>query len=232
VWSWRKVSATKAKGHSYLAEHRAGATASWSFTGRSVSWLTVTGPSFGRADVYVDGKKKATFNNYASANHYGVARTVKGLSAAKHTVKIRVTGRKGSRRGTDTVVAVDGFKVGTKVTASPALKVSWSRVATAKALAGGYARADLAGAGVSFTFRGTRVDWVTETGRTFGKARVYVDGKLRTTVDNFAKVSKYRVVRAFSGLADKRHTLRIVALGKHRSGATGNYVALDGWVVH
>ena len=73
TYSWRKVSTKKAKGGSYYLEHRKNAKASWSFNGRSVSWLAVTGPAFGKADVFVDGVRKATFNNYASRIKFGVA---------------------------------------------------------------------------------------------------------------------------------------------------------------
>ena len=137
VLSWHKVVAAAAKGGSYMAEHRAGASASWSFSGTSVTWLTETGRPFGLATVYVDGVKRMTANNYSSVTRYGVARTVSGLAAGTHKVTVVVAGLKGSRGGADTQVSVDGFRVGTVLYATPALVTTWRHLSAAKALGAG-----------------------------------------------------------------------------------------------
>jgi hypothetical protein len=230
-YRWKRVASTKALGGSYVVEHRSGATASWTFTGTAVTWITATGPRSGRAQVWVDGVKKRAVNNYAAGAHWKVARAISGLSAGTHTVKIVVLGRKGAKGAMDTQVVVDGFKVGTTMTASPSLRLAWPRGTNAKASGGAFARDDLAGASATFRFRGTGVTWISATGPAFGKAAVFVDGKRVRRVDSWSATAKFKVARSFTGLTDTVHTIRVKVLGRHRAAATGNLVVVDGWRV-
>ena len=230
-YRWKRVATTKALGGSYVVEHRAGATASWSFTGTAVTWVTATGPRSGRAQVWVDGVKKRSVNNYAAGAHWKVARTVSGLAAGTHTVKIVVLGRKGATSATDTQVVVDGFKVGTTTAASPSLRLTWPRVTSTKASGGAFVRDDLAGASTTFRFRGTGVTWISATGPAFGKAAVFIDGKRVRRVDSWSATAKFKVGRSFTGLTDSVHTIRVKVLGTHRAASSGNAVVVDGWRV-
>jgi hypothetical protein len=226
------VAAAKAFGRSYLVENHRGAALTYSFTGTSVSWFTMTGPTQGRAKVYVDGVRKGRVNNWSAATKWRVARTVTGLKAGSHTLKIVVAGRKGSTSGRGTFVAVDATKVGTaRVKASPVLTAGWQRVTTTAASGGGFTQTNLAGAGVSMTFRGTSISWVTATGPAMGKAKVYVDGVLKLTVDNYAKRAAYSVRRTIKGLTDGQHTIKVQVTGTKRRAATGTTVVVDRWLV-
>jgi hypothetical protein len=224
--TWQRVRAAAALGGSFVHEHLAGAQATWSFTGTSVTWWTVTGPNQGRASLYVDGVRKAV-NNYAAKQHFRVARTVGKLANKKHQLRIVVRGLKGAKAGTGTFVGVDGFTVGSTTTATPALSTTW-RHATSSRLSGGAASvSDLAGSTLQLAFRGTGISWYTVRGPGQGKAQVWVDGVLKTTVDNYAASTSYGVKRALTKLSDKLHTLKIVVLGKHRAGGKGNVVTVD-----
>lgn len=233
VASWREVTARGASGGSYAVDHLAGATCSFAFTGTSVTWYTVTGPTQGDAYVFVDGARKLTVDNYASSTHYGVARSLTGLSKGSHVIKIEVRGVKGAKSGTDTQVAVDAFSVGTLRTQQNSVGVSytWRPVSASAASGGSYAEDDLAGAAYSFTFRGTAVKWYTVFGRNMGEAKVYIDGRLKATVNNFSSKTAYHKVHAFTGLTDALHMITIVVLGKHVAGATASDIAVDGYVV-
>jgi bacillopeptidase F len=230
VYGWAKVSSTKALGHSYFVENAKGATATVVFTGRTVTWLTTTGPTQGLAKVYVDGVRKAKVNNWSAATHWQVARTIKGLKAGTHRLKIVVTGRKGNAKGTGTDVVMDGVKVGKKLGRNAPV-FSWRHVSATTASAGGYAVSVKKGATASFTFRGTSLSWVSAKGPTMGKAKVYVDGVLKGTVDNYAKRSGFGLKRTFTGLADKVHTVKVVATGTKRKTSKGTSVVVDRWLV-
>ncbi len=67
------------------------------------------------------------------------------------------------------------------------------------------------GAAVSFTFRGTRLDWLTALGPDQGSADVFIDGTLvrRVSLANPTRVTN-RTAFTATGLADKQHTVRIV----------------------
>ena len=104
---------------------------------------------------------------------------------------------------------------------------TWARAASTSASGGSYSRSSLAGASVSFIFRGTGVGWYTTMGPGMGKADVYIDGVRRYTVDNYSSTTKYGIRRSVGTLTDAVHTLKIVALGQRRSTATGTSVVVD-----
>ena len=66
-------------------------------------------------------------------------------------------------------------------------------------------------AAVTFTFRGTSVQWLTALGPDQGEADVYLDGELvnRVNLSHPARVTARQAFTA-TGLQDKQHTLRIV----------------------
>jgi hypothetical protein len=229
VYTWHKVSNKKAKGGSYYVEHRKTAKASWTFKGKAVTWLTEAGPSFGKADVYVDGHRKGTVNNYAKSAKYGVGRTFKGFSKGTHTIEIRVLGKKGAKAGKGSSVSIDGFKVGKKVTASPALSnVAWQRAKSGAAQGGAYAVADLKGQTVKVPFRGTAVTLQLPKGSTNGKASVYLDGKLKKTLDLYSKHAAWGNKFTLKGLTNAKHTVMVKVLGKKNHKASNTAVILDG----
>jgi len=70
------------------------------------------------------------------------------------------------------------------------------------------------GASATFIFNGTDVAWVSTRGPHRGRARVFIDGALRSTVDLYSgSVLERRIVFLASGLATGQHTLRIVVRG-------------------
>ena len=230
-WTWRVLPSSSSYGGSYRTEHLAGAAATYTFTGTSVTWYTIKGKSQGVADVYVDGVKKATVNNYSSTTTYKVARAVSGLPNAKHVLKIVVRGVKGSTSGTGTFVAVDAIKVGTTFLSSPGIVQAWRTSPAASASGGSLAVADLTGQEMSLRFRGTAISWYTSTGRNRGIAKVYVDGVLKATVDTYASATAYNVKKSVTGLTDALHTIRIVVTGTRRAASAGNVVAIDRFAI-
>ena len=229
--TWRRKNTTSAMGDWLTIDHLAAATAAYSFTGSSITWFTVIGPNYGIADLYVDGVAKATVNCYRSTTAYRAAFTLSGLSSSRHTLVIRVRGVKGSSNGTGSDIAVDAFRVGSTTVNSPAVAYTWGILKTSSASAGAYARSDEPYSTTSFRFRGTQVEWDTVTGPGMGRARVYIDGVLKATVDNYSAISHYNVAKIYGGLTDALHTITIVVTGTRQSASTGTVVAIDQWVV-
>jgi hypothetical protein len=226
-YRWRTVSNTGAYGGSYVVEHLTGATAAYSFTGSSITWYTRTGPSQGKALVYIDGVLKATVNDYATADHFKVARTF-SVAAGTHTITIRASGLKGATAGTGTFVTVDAFKVGSgSVVSTPSLRYAWRTVASTSASGGRYAIGDLPGEDLTFTFRGTRIDWYTVTGSAMSKAVIYIDNIKVTTVDNYASSTHYGVLRRVAGLTDAVHTFRVVIQSTKNAASKGTGIVFD-----
>jgi hypothetical protein len=229
--TWRTVNTRSALGGSYTVDHLAGATATYSFSGSSITWFTNIGRNYGIADLYVDGVAKAAVNCYRSTTANRAGFTISGLRSGKHSLVIRVRGVKGSSAGTGSDIAIDAFRTGSTTTASPKLAYTWGIVRTSRASGGTYARSDERGSTASFRFRGTRVEWDTVTGPGMGMARVYIDGVFKGTVNNYSSITHYNVARVYSGLSDAMHTITIVVTGTHQAASTGSVAAIDRWVV-
>ena len=225
AYAWRTVDKDQAFGGRFDVEHRKGATATYTFSGHSVTWYTATGRSKGKAEVSVDGVVKAVVDLYAQGAGYRVARTFDGLERGEHVITIRVLGR-GRTAATGTEVVVDAFEAGGELAKNPDLVGSWGDGSGAGTWA-----SDLAGASAELRFRGTGVDWLTFRGPDQGKAEVWVDGTLLRTVDNYAAAPASDVMRSVTGLAEGVHTLRIVVLGRARPAASGELVSVDRFAV-
>jgi GH25 family lysozyme M1 (1,4-beta-N-acetylmuramidase) len=229
-YTWRSAASVHAFGRSYAVDHLVGATASFDFKGKTVTWYTVTGPAHGKASVWIDGRPHGTFNQYSPSNAFKVARSFRQLAAGEHTITIRVLGQKGSKGATDTQVAVDAIEAGGKVVWSPELRFAWGKAKNAAASGGDVAVSDLAGTTATFDFYGTGVDWHTMRGPHQGRAQIFIDGALVKTVDNYASAPA-TALRTIAGSTLGSHELRIVVLGEARPAARGTQTSIDAFTV-
>ena len=222
---WRHVGDRAALGGSFAVERLRDATFATWFRGPRVSWLTVVGRTFGKAEVLIDGRSHGVVDLYASRRRTALGRTIDGLGGGAHTIEIRALGR-ARAAATNTLVAVDGFRTRAGTIASPS-GGGWAPVLDARASGGRYAVTELEDAEVRVRFRGTGLEWRTVTGRTGGRARISVDGERVRTVDLFASESRFGVVQRIDGLDRGIHTVRIVATGTARRVSRGTTVAID-----
>jgi len=96
---WSTVSNPAYLGGGVKTSSTAGATASLTFTGRSIAWVARTGPDRGQADIYVNGAKVATVDLYSVSP--GAQRVVwvgSWTTATSRKVTIRVAGTTGRPR--------------------------------------------------------------------------------------------------------------------------------------
>ncbi|WP_432828780.1 beta-galactosidase [Dactylosporangium sp. CA-092794] len=114
----------------------------------------------------------------------------------------------------------------------PALQYTgtWSHVADQSYTGGDYKNTESfsnrAGDAVTIPFTGTAIRWIGSQTDNHGFADVYLDGELQATVDDSGSANQ-AVLFERGGLTDGPHTLRIVVDGRHGSGSTDNYVAID-----
>ena len=103
---------------------------------------------------------------------------------------------------------------------------SWA-TSTADVFSGGSTRrSTTSGSSTRFTATGRSFAWITTTGPTRGKAKIYVNGTLVATIDLFSATTTYRVqawTRSYSSSVSK--TIRIVVSG------SGERVDLDAFAV-
>ena len=98
AWSsgWSTVSSSAFSGGSARASTTAGATATLRFSGRSVAWVTRSGPGRGLAQVWIDGALATTIDlNAGSLGPRRVAFSKTWSVSGTHTIVIKVLGTSG-----------------------------------------------------------------------------------------------------------------------------------------
>jgi uncharacterized protein with LGFP repeats len=94
--SWTTRSSTSYLGGKSYSSGSKGAGLSWTFTGRSASWVVSRASTSGQAYVYVDGVKVSTVDLKSSTTLYRQGIWTKTWSSsARHTIKIVVVGTSG-----------------------------------------------------------------------------------------------------------------------------------------
>ena len=227
------------------------ATATYTFTGTSVTWIGQRSNISGIALVKVDGGAGVLVDLYAhNFETNSPVYTVNGLSPGSHTLTIQATGNQNAQSQGNAVV-VDAFAVPapvvshlqetdpdvvfTGVWAQADNSSGWSGggLATVPAPPVGGARVtETSGAKATLTFTGTAISWIGYRGRDGGKASVTVDGGAPTVVDTYSPSYRMQAtVFTAAGLADVSHTLTIEALGTHNSLATASKIVVDAFDV-
>jgi hypothetical protein len=210
-WSGRTASFNRASG----------ARATFTFTGKSVSWISFRAPWAGIARVFVDGTFAQEIDLY-SPTEQTEAKVFErnGLPAGTHTLSVEATGGK-NPAAADNAVVVDAFEVspslppatsGTRLeqtSSSLTFAGAWTQGDTSESWSGGTAASGGPGAEATLTFKGTSVSWIGMRGPQTGVANVYLDGAFQAVVDTAAPHEYQGVVFAATGLAPAQHTLRI-----------------------
>ena len=185
--------------------------------------VVITGTGF----TGVSGTSAVTFGGVAAAGYTVDSATQITAIAPAHaagTVRLQVAASNGATADTtaDDFTYLDRYDQ-----TDPRLTYSgtWEGYAKSAAWQGSYGRASSAGATVSITFTGTRLDWIAMKGTTTGKADVYLDGALKETVDLAASTAQYQQrVWSTGTLASGAHTVRIV---RNAGNATGKFITVD-----
>jgi hypothetical protein len=186
-------------------------------------------------------------NSYNPVSKYQtVLYGASNLPPGVHTLSIEITHERAA--GTDgSWVWIDGFDIqGTpvqgQVTANtgtiqendPAMSYTGAWYANLNpSLSGGAAALSTdAGSKAALTFTGTGVSWITAHDPWSGIGRVYIDGSLMTTVDNYASSTELGVVGySVGGLAPGTHTITIESTGTRDSSSQAAWVWIDAFNV-
>jgi hypothetical protein len=221
----------------------AGATATLTFTGTSVSCIGFRAAWAGIARISLDGTFVTELDLYATSEQVQTPIfTATNLAAGTHTVTVEATGRK-NPSASDYAVVVDAFDVapgsplpitGTRfeqTAAATTFTAGWTPGDTTRAWSGGTAAVSATpaspGARATFSFVGTSVSWIGLRGPQSGIARVYLDGAFQATVDTYAPTALQAVIYSTTTLAAASHTLAIEVTGQANPAATGNLIYVD-----
>jgi hypothetical protein len=107
--TWASGAVTGASGGNVRFSGTAGATATYTFSGNTVAWVSTRGANRGIAQVRLDGVLVATVNLFsATSTPRTIVYATSGLAAGTHTLQVRATGTHGAG-STGNRVDIDAF---------------------------------------------------------------------------------------------------------------------------
>lgn len=92
--TWSRQSDARYDGGATGRAAAASDTASFSFAGTAVRWITSRGPTQGTAQIWVDGVNRATVDLHADGARYKVVGWSGTVPAGSHTIEVRLTQNK------------------------------------------------------------------------------------------------------------------------------------------
>ncbi|HEX9367346.1 MAG TPA: Ig-like domain-containing protein, partial [Vicinamibacterales bacterium] len=220
------------------ATDQAGAQATFTFTGTSVSWIGGRWTEEGIARVFLDGSFVAEVDTYSPTKEVQVPLfTALDLANTSHTLTIEVTGRQNPAAAT-AIVVVDAFDVITsgrrREETDPAITYTagWLQGNRDHPYSEGTAAVStIPGDRATFTFTGTSVSWIGYLGPQAGIARVILDGTVvADSLDMFVpspSESPQKAVFTIPGLAAVSHTLTIEVTGSKNPASLGVSIVID-----
>jgi hypothetical protein len=245
--NWYSNNSAEHSGNTAALTNAPGARAAITFAGTGIDWIGVADGWSGLATVYLDGEMKVVDTYSQSALYQRVIFAAHGLAPGPHTLSIEVTHERGP--GTEgSWVWIDAFDIengearpggppvpsGRVEENNPAFVFTgrwYARINPAYS-GGATVLAMDAGSRASLTFNGTTIAWIAYRDEWSGIARVYLDGELKTTIDNYLSPSKTgQVPYAITGLAAGNHTLTIEATGTRNASSKGAWIWLDAFDV-
>src|SRR5439155_1106962 len=216
-----------------------GARATFTFTGPSVSWIGGRAASTGIARISLDGVFLTEVDTYSKTEEVRVPMfAATGLTNARHTLTIEVTGRQNAS-ATGALIVVDAFDVPAPTisrlqetdpyitySAGSFVAPDWLPFDTSRAWSAGLATlSKTPGAKASITFTGTGIRWIGARGPQCGIARIFLDGAFVEDFDTYFQTEGPQHPDFFrSGLAPGTHTLSIQVIGK-------NPLSSDFWIL-
>lgn len=63
-----------------------------------------------------------------------------------------------------------------------------------------------------------------------GKARIFIDGKAKETIDLHKESKQFQFERTYTGLSNKKHTIQVIVLGNKNANSEGFWVCVDGFI--
>lgn len=247
--AWVTGAGSVHSGGSYIYSGTAGSTVTVKFKGTSIAWVGPKAPSYGRAEVFIDGKSRGVVSQYGSSVSYQkTVWSISGLSDGEHTLVIRATGTKDAA-SSGKIIVVDAFDVGTALvpltlpdlTASARFQESdarlgyegsWVSASGSGHSGGAYRYSSKMGSTVKVTFRGTALAWIGPKAASYGQAEIWVDGVKQSAVSQYApSTALQQVVWSVGGLSAGEHTVVIRVAGTRQPESSGNTIVIDAFDV-
>lgn len=234
--SWTSASHPQYSGGAVKYSTTAGSECVYAFNGSSATFYSTLGTDKGKVDIYVDNVFQATVDLFSTTStpFQQAVYAINGLSAGTHNIKV-VTRSDKNASSSNNYVTIDAFSYGPYVASkvddrasSLNYSGSWAQSSHAGYDAGTATYSNTANDFVEYSFDGRSVKFNTIQNTDGGKADVYVDGVLKTTIDNYGSVPRFNWVSySVEELSPGAHTLKIVVRSDKNVASSNNYVVVD-----
>nr|WP_108870907.1 beta-galactosidase [Tessaracoccus timonensis] len=249
---WSEQADTTASGGTVRTATAKGASATLTFTGTGVKYLSASGTDFGKVRVQVDDRPAEVAHAWVSSNQNKpsqvVLADVQDLAPGEHTITVTALGEQADPSG-GTKVSVDAFQIAGApdpnaakvhndssgfVTFGDGWEHASGKAWTAGDIGGDETFSARKGDEYTFKFTGVGFDLIAPFSENHGPAEVYVDGTLvgRTQEQTTTTANPQQVVFSKKDLAQGEHTVRVVVTGESFEGSSGTFVSLDAVRVH
>jgi hypothetical protein len=212
-----------------------GARATFNFTGTSVNWIGLRGPSAGIARVFIDDALRGTVDLYEPSDHQAVVFSASGLEDGIHTLTIEVTGSH-NPASTNSTVVVDAFDARARVEETHP-SITYTEIWEATVSRGWSDKTAVftwvTGAHAIFRFSGTSVRWIGYRGPLGGIADIYMDGIFVAAVDTYAAdETAQAILYEANGLASGSHVFTIHVTGEKNPLAREMFITVDSFDIN
>ncbi|SEU27606.1 S8 family serine peptidase [Paenibacillus sp. NFR01] len=245
IWAWQS-NVNYSGGHAMVTEN-AGAYAEFSFTGTNAVLQAATSPKSGKVTIMIDDQPETaqTIDLYSEATHYQVPVFDTGeLSYGPHLLRIINVHAKNEKSGgystnVDAIVVTkpaDGASLKIYQDMNPFVKFTgvWTTQISSKNSGGSAKYSDLTGNAVKFTFLGTKVTLLSQTGPTRGMVDIYIDGVKANEqpIDMYSEQYSYKVpVFESAVLPYGSHEVQVVNTGEKNVLSSGHVISIDAFYV-
>lgn len=222
---------------SFQHANGSGATATITFYGSSLAWIAKQGPSYGIAEVTLDGADPITVDLYSAEILYQhIAWETGPLTEGPHTVKIAWTGDR-NEAASGANISVDAFEIAGELVDVTRIEQTnnrldfsgaWNRASAGEASGGNFQYADAAEAKVTIEFTGRALSIIAKKGPNYGEAIITLAGTRTFTMDFYSAEEEWKATVWSSGLLpDGDHTVTIQWSGTKNPLSTGTNISLD-----
>ncbi len=190
------------------------------------------GPNQGKAQIILDGAVVETLDLYKKSPQYRYNWSFRIPNPKQpHEAKIVVL-REKRNASTGYQVCFDAFILNSAPVDDASYEIrygAWNGAENRNALGGGYRIAALANSTLTFQIQGGIFEWITARGPNYGQADIYVDDFLVMAVDLYSPAQRWREIIRLQNLGNGRHTVKIVARGRHSPASGGSGIVFDGF---
>jgi hypothetical protein len=240
--SWSYATNGSMSGRSFRYTRTPDARATIVFRGTGIAWVGPKHSSYGQAEVFIDSVSQGVVSQYAPTLQNGqVIWEIAGLDDGVHTLTIAALGTK-EAVSAGYSVCVDAVRVAGEVLNNPPVGLSrieqsdsrlvyvgsWTSGEHSSLSGGFHSYSRTRASELRVAFEGTEISWIGAKAPSYGRAKVYLDGKYVTTVSMFSLTYEpQRVVWAATGLTNAKHEVRIVVTRTAETDSRGYAVAMD-----